>query len=147
MKKVIAASLTLLMLGTSTLALADPYDRDWGGPSPRGPQPGYYDRGWQGPQGGPPPRNFRGGYYGYDQPRSGYYGRNYAPARIDHRGFREGYRLPPQYLNERYYVNNWNDYRLPPPPPQQRWTYIDGRYILVAAATGIITQILLNGGR
>ena len=34
---------------------------------------------------------------------------------------------------------------LPPPPEGHHWSYIDGNYVLIAAATGIITSILVSG--
>jgi Ni/Co efflux regulator RcnB len=44
-----------------------------------------------------------------------------------------------------YRVRDWNDRGLPPPPQGQHWSYINGNYVLIAAATGIITSILVNG--
>ncbi len=31
------------------------------------------------------------------------------------------------------------------PPEGHRWSYIDGNYVLIAAAYGIITSILVSG--
>jgi len=44
-----------------------------------------------------------------------------------------------------HYHGGPDRHQLPPPPPQHRWAYIDGRYVLVAVATGIIAQILFGG--
>lgn len=143
MKKIIAASLAVVLLGTSTLSLADPPDwaghqwnREHDGPyhHPDWRRDDWHRGDWR--SYGPPPhmRIVENRYY-YASPAPRYY-------RV-HEDFRPGYRLPSQYYSDRYYVNNWYDYQLPPPPPQHRWTYIDGRYVLVAVATGIIAQILL----
>ncbi|MDO7775535.1 RcnB family protein, partial [Escherichia coli] len=50
-----------------------------------------------------------------------------------------------RYRGNDYRVSNWNDRGLPPPPQGQHWSYINGNYVLIAAATGIITSILVNG--
>ncbi|MCQ4010676.1 RcnB family protein, partial [Klebsiella pneumoniae] len=33
-------------------------------------------------------------------------------------------------------VRDWSDRGLPPPPEGHHWSYIDGNYVLIAAATG-----------
>ena len=59
--------------------------------------------------------------------------------------FRKGQPAPERYRGNEYRVSNWNDRGLPPPPQGQHWSYINGNYVLIAAATGIITSILVNG--
>lgn len=143
MKRIIAASLSILMLAASTITFADPPqpppgwgEHGWGGyhagPDQRYERFEHFHHGWR--PDGPPPRVIENRYY-YDAPPPRYE-RVYV--------FQPGDRLPPEYYNERYYVHNWYDYQLPPPPPQHRWAYVDGRYVLVAVATGIIAQILLS---
>lgn len=59
--------------------------------------------------------------------------------------YRRGERIDVVYLQPRYYVPDYRVYHLAPPPPGHRWIrYPDGRYILVAIATGVIADILLN---
>lgn len=59
--------------------------------------------------------------------------------------YHRGDRIDVVYLQPRYYVPDYRVYRLAPPPPGHRWIrYPDGRFILVAIATGVITDILLN---
>lgn len=59
--------------------------------------------------------------------------------------YRRGDRVEVVYLQPRYYVDDYRVYHLAPPPPGHRWIrYPDGRYLLVAIATGVITDILLN---
>ena len=59
--------------------------------------------------------------------------------------FRKGQPAPERYRGNDYRINDWNDRGLPAPPRGQHWSYIDGNYVLIAAATGIITSILING--
>ena len=59
--------------------------------------------------------------------------------------FRKGQPAPERFRGNDYRVNDWNDRGLPAPPRGQHWSYIDGNYVLIAPATGIITSILING--
>ena len=57
--------------------------------------------------------------------------------------FARGQRVPVVYLQPRYYVEDYRAYHLAPPPRGYRWVRpADGRYLLVATATGLISQIL-----
>ncbi|WP_034918984.1 RcnB family protein [Erwinia sp. 9145] len=58
--------------------------------------------------------------------------------------FRRGHRLPAHFDSAPYRVNDWRDRGLGEPPRGQHWAYIDGNYVLIAAATGVITSILLH---
>ena len=58
--------------------------------------------------------------------------------------FRKGQPAPKPFRGNDYRVNDWRARGLPAPPRGQHWSYIDGRYVLIAAATGIITSIILN---
>jgi Ni/Co efflux regulator RcnB len=54
-----------------------------------------------------------------------------------------GQRLPSIYMHPRYYVEDYRVYGLAPPPAGYRWVRpVDGRYLLIATATGLISQIL-----
>jgi Ni/Co efflux regulator RcnB len=55
-----------------------------------------------------------------------------------------GGRLPSQYRNRQYVVNDWRGHRLSAPPRGYQWVQTGSDYVLVAAATGLIAQILLN---
>jgi Ni/Co efflux regulator RcnB len=77
--------------------------------------------------------------YGYSAPSYRYVAPAY-PARF-HRG---GY-LPYQYRSHSYYVNDWHAYpRLYAPPYGHQWVNVDGEFLLVAIATGLIANALLN---
>jgi len=74
--------------------------------------------------------------YGYNDGRG--YGNGYRVR------FQRGERLSSDY--GRYYVvNDWQRYpRLYAPQRGYQWVQVDGDYALVAIATGIIAQVLLN---
>jgi Ni/Co efflux regulator RcnB len=55
-----------------------------------------------------------------------------------------GDRLPFEYRHRNYVVDDWRGHRLSAPPRGYHWVQSGGDYILVAIATGIILQILLN---
>lgn len=59
--------------------------------------------------------------------------------------FRRGERAPERFRGDDYRLSDWRGRGLPEPPHGQHWAYIDGNYVLIAAATGIITSILLGG--
>lgn len=52
-----------------------------------------------------------------------------------------GHRLPPAYYGRPYYVD-YRHYRLPPPPYGYHWVRVDRDVVLVAAATGLILDVL-----
>jgi Ni/Co efflux regulator RcnB len=82
-------------------------------------------------------RDFRG-------PRPGYWfapGYGYRP--VSHFGWRRGTYVPVGYRN--YYVQDWGYYGLRPPPPGYRWIYADGNFVLMAAATGLIADLVIHG--
>jgi len=58
--------------------------------------------------------------------------------------FRRGEPLPPNFRDDNYRVDDWRDRGLAEPSHGEHWAYIDGNYVLIAAATGVITSILLN---
>lgn len=58
--------------------------------------------------------------------------------------FHRGQPLPPRFRGNDYRVNDWHARGLHEPPRGERWASIDGNYVLIAAATGVITSILLN---
>lgn len=63
-----------------------------------------------------------------------------------HKGWhKQDYRRGVVYVEKRYYVDDYRRYELAPPPHGHRWVRSsDGRYILIAVATGIIADILLH---
>jgi Ni/Co efflux regulator RcnB len=58
--------------------------------------------------------------------------------------FYRGARLPPEYRNRQYVVNDWRSHGLRTPPRGYHWVQTGGDYVLVAIASGIILELLLS---
>lgn len=56
----------------------------------------------------------------------------------------KGSRMPPQYRSHQYVVNDWRGHGLKSPPRGYNWVQYGGDYLLVAIATGVITQLILG---
>ncbi len=57
---------------------------------------------------------------------------------------REGQLLPRQFRSQQFVVEDWRRHLLCPPPNGYQWVQMGTDYVLVAIATGIIVQLLLN---
>ena len=84
----------------------------------------------------------------YHGSRSGYwfapgYGYYRADPRWSRGYWRRGAYVPGPY--RRLYVQDWGYYGLRPPPPGYRWVYADGNFVLMALATGLIADVIING--
>ena len=79
-------------------------------------------------------RGNHAGNRGYDQPHYGARGSEW----------RRGGHVPHQYRSKQYVVNDWRGHRLNAPPRGHQWVQVGGDYVLVAIATGVIVQLLLN---
>ena len=90
------------------------------------------------------PRDHRNG------PNAGPHGFDRHDARDDRnygaRGpqYHRGGRIPIEYRNRQYVVNNWRDHHLNAPPRGQQWVQVGSDYVLIAIATGIIAQLVLS---
>lgn len=132
-------TVTLLCGATlmSGFASADPWDR---GGDDRGPGP-------EGRQAPMQNQERHGGHRDRDVGRNeqqdmrGYPNYYHAPSGGQ---WQQGGHIPKSYWGRNYRVDNWRDNGLPPPPSGHRWLHVDGQYILVAAATGVIASILLH---
>lgn len=58
--------------------------------------------------------------------------------------FRRGGYIPREYRNPTYYITDYRPYRLSPPPRNHQWVQVGADYVLIALATGIIANIVLN---
>jgi Ni/Co efflux regulator RcnB len=61
----------------------------------------------------------------------------------DH-AFYRGERLPPTYRSRQYVVDDWRGHGLHSPPRGYHWVQTGGDYVLVAIATGVILELLLD---
>jgi hypothetical protein len=48
------------------------------------------------------------------------------------------------YHGDRYAVNNWSHYHLRPPPPGYQWVQSGGQFVMIAVATGVVADIIIN---
>ena len=58
--------------------------------------------------------------------------------------FYRGGRLPDNYRSHRYVVEDWHGHGLRAPPRGYHWVQTGGDYVLVAVATGVILDLMLN---
>lgn len=82
-------------------------------------------------------RDFRGVRPGY------WYAPGYGYRPVSRFSWRRGAYVPPAYRG--YYVQDWGYYGLRPPPRGYRWIYADGNFVLMAAATGLIADLIVHG--
>ncbi len=66
--------------------------------------------------------------------------RGYGP---DH-NFRIGQRLPAQYHQRNYVVDDWRGHHLRQPPRGYHWVQSGTDYLLVAVATGLIASAIID---
>jgi len=64
---------------------------------------------------------------------------------IPHSDWHRGDRLPAEYRDRNYVVDNWREHGLSAPPRGYHWVGVNGDYVLAAVATGVIANILANG--
>jgi Ni/Co efflux regulator RcnB len=55
-----------------------------------------------------------------------------------------GQRLPSNYQNRQYVVDNWRSHRLSAPPRGHHWVQVGNDYVLAAIATGVIASVFLG---
>jgi Ni/Co efflux regulator RcnB len=60
------------------------------------------------------------------------------------RSFYRGERLPPRYNQRQYVVDDWRGHGLRSPPRGYHWVQTGADYVLVAIATGLILELLIN---
>lgn len=114
--KALIAAIAAASLAASSLSFAQPRDDH------RGP-PGHA----QG-RGGPPQMERH-----HEGPGAG----------PDHNFYR-GERLPAQYRQRGYVVNDWRGHRLHAPQRGYQWVQSGSDYLLVAIATGVIAEVLIG---
>jgi Ni/Co efflux regulator RcnB len=58
--------------------------------------------------------------------------------------FRRGGYIPYEYRSRQYYVNDWRGHHLSAPPRGYQWVQVGSDYVLIALATGLIANLILN---
>lgn len=125
--RAIISSVATALIATSTLTFADPpsHAPAWGHRAKE--QQRYHAR------------------YDYKHHERKRYESRHDDTRYNHvRRYKRGERIERVYLNDRYYVSDWRARRLEAPPSGYQWVNRDGQYLLVALATGIIANVILN---
>ena len=123
MRKTLSLCLAAGLAVSSSLALAQ------GGPP--GQQPG-------GPHGGPPGHGPQKGHHGGPPPRA-----QGGPGEDSwqHPDWRKGDRVPQQYRDAQYRVDDYRQYHLDPPKRGHHWVGVGGDFLQVDGA-GLIIQIV-----
>lgn len=147
MKRLLYAAIAFGVAGSPMIASAQPYNHNHGRHDDRGNH-GNYNRGGDYNRWRDRDANWhnRSEWRGYRGARAGYW---YAPGYGYYRvnpawanNWRRGGYVPPAYRG--FYVQDWGYYGLRPPPRGYRWVYADGNFVLMAVATGLIADIILN---
>jgi Ni/Co efflux regulator RcnB len=105
-----------------------------GGPGGPGGQGGPHERG---PQDGP---GYGPGANDHRPPRP----QEHTNENARHPDWRKGERLSSEYRDHEYVVDNWHEHGLRQPPRGYQWVGVGADYLLVAAASGVIAQIVLS---
>ena len=58
--------------------------------------------------------------------------------------FQRGRYIPHEYRSRQYVVVNHHQHRLYAPPRGHQWVQVGGDYVLIAIATGLIANLILN---
>lgn len=104
---------------------------------------GYHAGAWQQPRHVAPQPSYNHGYRDRT-PNYSYGHRDSSPGYRTAR-FHRGTYLPAQYRAHPYYVNDWHSHQgLYAPPYGHQWVNVDGEFLLVALATGLIASAILN---
>jgi Ni/Co efflux regulator RcnB len=132
MKSTLVAPLLIVsLLASSAAVFAQPHDNNHGSgqPSHNGPNPAHGAQHGHGR--GPGPRDASMGGPGGPVPHSDWH---------------KGERLPTEYRDRNYVVDNWHEHGLQAPPRGYQWVGVNGDYVLAAIATGVIANVLLSAG-
>jgi Ni/Co efflux regulator RcnB len=103
-----------------------------------------------GPQGGPGaqhPDNNRPPMHADSGPGRGGPSGPGGPRGDGPRDWHRGDRLPNDYRDRQYVVDDYRGYGLRQPPRGYHWVGVGGDYVLAAIASGVIAQIVISSGR
>lgn len=142
MKKTLSVICAALILSAPLASVAQP------GPPQGGQQGQQQNRPQQGqPQNRPQQGQHQGNQQQYKGPgnNQGYRDPGFRPQPgmpVPHSQWKRGHVVDQGYRGDRYWVTDWRTRQLPTPPYNHRWLHINGDYVLVAIATGVITNII-----
>jgi Ni/Co efflux regulator RcnB len=131
--KAFVSAVIALSVVSSGLAIADNANHDDRG---RGNEIG--NTGIQAP---PPPGAGRG--RDFNRGSRQWANNRYDVPRESHQ-WNRGERLPRQYWDRQYVVDDWRGHHLRQPPHGYHWVQSGSDYLLVAIASGVIADLLLN---
>ncbi|WP_107311398.1 RcnB family protein [Burkholderia metallica] len=57
------------------------------------------------------------------------------------REWHRGDRLPPEFRDRQYVIDDWRGYHLSPPPRGYQWVGVGGDHLLVQIGSGIVLRI------
>ncbi|MET3227988.1 UNVERIFIED_ORG: Ni/Co efflux regulator RcnB [Burkholderia sp. 1263] len=122
-RMLLASLIVTGMLASSLASAQPPHDKSGHGNSGKGD----HGHGWKGhgPKDAPPG-------HGADGPGNS----ANAPGH-----WRKGDRLPPEYRDRQYVIDNWRDYHLAPPPRGYSWVGIGGDYLMVQISSGVVLRV------
>ncbi|MFP3799851.1 RcnB family protein [Paraburkholderia sp. SIMBA_027] len=63
---------------------------------------------------------------------------------VPHNDWHKGDRIPPEYRDRNYVVDDWRGHGLSAPPRGYHWVGVNGDYVLAAVATGVIASVLAS---
>jgi Ni/Co efflux regulator RcnB len=133
MKKILPALCATLMLATPLISQAQPAGNG-PGEQQQGQQKGNSQPG-KAQQGNAQPGQVKG-----QQAPGKQTAKRSAPA--PHRDWKSGGTAPAAYRGKQYQVSNWKASHLSQPPANHRWLKVNGDYVLVSIATGVIASIV-----
>lgn len=137
-RHILAAVVVALGAGTALPSLAQPRDERDDHHDRRGPE--YRDRDAREYGHREGPVEARRGHGEWEREMRG---RSYVGARGPE--WHRGGRIPAEYRDHVYVVNNWRAHRLAPPPRGYEWVQVGPDYVLVTVRTGVIAQIVVIG--
>ena len=64
--------------------------------------------------------------------------------RMEYHRWNRGERIPPEYRDRQYMIDNWREHRLAPPPRGYHWVGVGGDYYLVRP-DGFVFNVTIGG--
>jgi len=138
MKKIATIALSVMICASSSLSAF----AQGPGNGPDQQQPVKHP---QQPQHQPQQKNPQQGHDARPQHTSQHQQRSHQQAEHQQKpDFRRGHALPQQYRGKGYQVSDWKKRGLKSPPSGHRWMNVDGNYVLIAVATGVIASVIAH---